>query len=1113
MLIASLVIVGAWLGLPHAGKPSPAVGAVKPPATATSVHGRPVAEVKTPTGSPAKAVRGSVVAKISDLSASGLTDRARPLGLPDIYVISVAVEQDIGEAVQQVGATPGVAAAGPDYLVTASVVPNDSLYGSFQWNMPKIGAPAAWNKTTGNSSTVIASIDTGVNWNHEDLAGKLWTNAADTPGNGLDDDANGYVDDTKGFDFVNGSFAGNRWNNSAQSAIDDEGHGTLTSSVMGAASNNGKGIAGASWGSMIMPVKALDTNGSGTLSDVAAGIRYAADNGAKVVNMSLGAQGLTADVATDAAIDYATSRGVVLVAASGNDGSSTTISYPAINPKVIAVGATDSGDNQASYSNAGSQLSLVAPGTGIASALGVMDQPSSLSVSVQNGVSSLTVGSYRYVVTAYNANGETIASTPPSGNPNQNLANVGAGQRVNVTWSSVYGATGYKLYRTATGGAAGTEKLLTDVGSATTFVDAGSITIGSTPPPSVNGGLLNTNYATASGTSLATPHVAGVAALLASLKPAITSDEVRTVLQDTADKPAGMAGQNRTNAYGYGRLNADRAVSAIQTYSAQWMGQSGSQTLYSGETATVYVDFKNVGTVNWSASGSSPVRLGTSHARDRASVLSGADWINAARPATFAGTVNNGTVMPATSVAPGQTGRFSFTIYAPAVGAVTTYREYFQPVAEGVAWLEDYGVYFDVTVNPAAARYHAQWVGQSGYPTLGAGDQGSVYMDYKNTGAANWKSDGANPVRLGASHTRDRASLFSSAAWPSATRAATFSGRVETGGSVTATTTIAPGETARFPVTLTAPPVGTTTNFNEYVQPVAEGITWMEDYGAFWSVAVTPKTYAYQLAAQSGPRQVPLGGQGPATVDLTNTGSATWRSDTLRPLRLGTARAQDRRSSFAASGWLSATRPATFSGRVAGGNLTPAAAIAPGETARFAFDLGAAKSGLYREYFQPVVEGFQWLTDTGIFHDVVVPDPNGTVFTYQYLGQSAPATVAPGGQTTLKLQIRNIGNQTWSSNGANAVKLGTDRTRDHGSPFYTAGAWLSPSRAHLTRNLSDSSKDVGGETSILPGDTAEFEFTATAPGTAGLYREYFTPVAEGVTWMNDLGIFWPITVQ
>ena len=1126
LLIALLAVAGTaalWLARPSVSDHArprvdrPAVGTNDAISKATSVAGRPVTDVRLPNGRSTKAVVGEIIVKLVGASPSeALGGQATPLPFLDTYLVHVPASSDLSAEVSRLRATPGVVAASPNYLVTKTTTPNDALYGTYQWNLPKIGAPAAWDRSTGSASVVIASLDTGVNHNHQDLSAKVWTNTAETAGNGIDDDANGYVDDVRGMDFVNATLSAGVYTNDANGAIDDEGHGSLTAAVFAASSNNSLGVAGVDWQAKIMPVKVLDTNGYGTLLDVAAGIRYASLNGAKVVNMSLGAFGLSSDAVTDDAIAYATGRGTVLVAASGNDGSSTVIDYPAVNPQVISVGATDSGDNVAGYSNGSSQLSVSAPGSGIAGVNAVVSSPESPSLTLLSGASTLPTGTYRYSVTATNANGETIASVPPGNNPDGNQITVGANQQVRLNWSSVYGATGYKVYRTAVDGAEGTQKYLVSTAGPTTYTDTGSQTLSSTPPPGVNGAILNDTYATASGTSLAAPHVAGVAGLLASVQPQIAPAQVRAILQNSADKPAGMAGQNRTNRYGYGRINAQNALAALPAYSAQWVGQSNpNQTIYAGEQATMHVDFRNTGVQAWSSTGPNPVRLGTSRPRDRGpSGFQTDSWVNSIRPATFSGKVEtDGSVTSTTDIEPGDIARFTFTMNGFAVDRAYNFAEYMQPVVEGITWMEDWGVFWHVTVKPTWMKYSAQWAGQSSAPTVGTADQADAYVDYKNIGAVNWNSSGANAVKLGTSHHRDRPSGNASPEWQSASRPGSFSGKVETDGSVTSATSIAPGETARFPIKVTGMPVGQTTTFREYFQPVAEGITWMEDYGVFHDVTVTAKTFGFSYAGQSGPSTLQPGTRGAATLDLTNTGTATWRRNTRFPVNLGTSGPRDRLSGFFNDTWPTQNR-LIFVGKVSGGTVTPGHAVASGETARFSFDLQAPNAGgIYREHFTPLVENYQWLADIGIHYEVFVPDPNAPDYDYAFIGATPYPTVAKDAQTTVKLQIRNIGKLNWVTNGSNPMRLGASHPMDRPSGFAAGSNWINESRIKMTRNLTDPAKTSGGESTVVPGEIGEFEFTVTGNPGPGTYPEYFQPLVEGVTWMRDLNLHWNITVQ
>jgi len=253
---------------------------------------------------------------------------------------------------------PRVEYAEPDYRAEAYVIsaqtavtPNDPSF-SQQWGMTKVEAPGAWGVTTGTSGVKIAILDTGIDQDHEDLASKI-------------------VD--------NQNFTGS-------SSFDDlYGHGTHVAGIAAAITNNATGVAGMGWSSSLMNVKVLDDSGSGYYSWIANGIIWAADHGAKVINMSLG--GRSASKTLENAVNYAWSKGVVLVAAAGNNGSSAR-SYPAYYQNCIAVAATDSNDKKASWSNYGSWVDVAAPGVNIFSTL--TNHPSVLSSSAGYGYLSGT---------------------------------------------------------------------------------------------------------------------------------------------------------------------------------------------------------------------------------------------------------------------------------------------------------------------------------------------------------------------------------------------------------------------------------------------------------------------------------------------------------------------------------------------------------------------------------------------------------------------------------------------------------------------------------------------------------------------------------------------------
>jgi thermitase len=265
-------------------------------------------------------------------------------------------EGTVPQAVADLRRSPAVEFAEPNYLVHAAVItPSDPGWAN-QYGPVRIQAPQAWEITTGSISVTIAVIDSGVDFSHPDLASKIWTNPGETSGgkktNGIDDDGDGYVDDWRGWDFVNGD-------NNPQ---DDYGHGTHVSGIAAAASDNGIGIAGIAWGAQIMPLKVLDNTGNGADSDVATALIFAANHGAQIINLSLGGDAPAAVM--EAAVNYAYGHGATIVAAAGNTGTQGVL-YPAAYLNAIAVAATNPDNSRAWFSSYGPQVDLAAPGVGI----------------------------------------------------------------------------------------------------------------------------------------------------------------------------------------------------------------------------------------------------------------------------------------------------------------------------------------------------------------------------------------------------------------------------------------------------------------------------------------------------------------------------------------------------------------------------------------------------------------------------------------------------------------------------------------------------------------------------------------------------------------------------
>jgi len=361
--------------------------------------------------------------------------------LSGVYKLTFPHEVNITDIVYEYSNNPFVEYAEPNYFARIFVIPNDANYSS-QWAHEKIGSESAWDIERGNEGVVIAIIDSGVDWDHPDLAANIWNNTGEVV-DGIDNDGNGYIDDIRGWDFVNTTencTEGEDCVGEDNNPMDFNGHGTHCSGIAAAVSNNSEGIAGVCWYCKIMPLKAGYDNLLEYV-DTAEALVYAADNGADVVSMSWG--GFYRSSLIQDSIEYARNKGVVLVAAAGNDGMNIK-SYPASYDNVLSVAASGEDDARKTWSNFGSSVDVLAPGG-------------------------------------------SILST-----------------------------------------------------------------------------LFNDSYASWSGTSMATPHVAGLAGLILSKNQSFSPIEVRTILRSTTDQI------NETRHVGTGRINASQALNVNKTCLAEF---------------------------------------------------------------------------------------------------------------------------------------------------------------------------------------------------------------------------------------------------------------------------------------------------------------------------------------------------------------------------------------------------------------------------------------------------------------------------------------------------------------------------------------------------------------
>jgi len=290
--------------------------------------------------------------------------------LCNFYSIKFLDNQDIENLAEVFSNDPSIEFAEPNFIFhITDTYPDDPLYqdGS-QWYIDAVNAPSAWDSVSSDTNQIIAVLDTGVDWDHPDLDDNIWTNWDEIPGNGNDDDGNGYADDIRGWDWINNDNDPN----------DDNSHGTHVAGIAAAETNNGTGISGIAWGARIMPLKVLQSSGRGSAGDIAAGIYYAYINGATVINMSFGSYSPSQTIKSVLENAYSSS---VLVAAAGNDHYPISFlkMYPAGYQFVLGVQSFSPGGGKSGFSNydtdptstdiydAGLNYEIYAPGENILS--------------------------------------------------------------------------------------------------------------------------------------------------------------------------------------------------------------------------------------------------------------------------------------------------------------------------------------------------------------------------------------------------------------------------------------------------------------------------------------------------------------------------------------------------------------------------------------------------------------------------------------------------------------------------------------------------------------------------------------------------------------------------
>ena len=403
------------------------------------------------------------------LAAAGCQERKRFALVPGLSRVTITSGASVAATLAALRANPSVLYAEPNYVVSAqATIPNDprfaELYGLNNTGQTggtadaDIDAPEAWDLQTG-ASVAVAVIDTGLDYNHQDIVGNVWTNPGEIAGNGIDDDNNGYIDDTRGWDFVNND----------NNPFDDNNHGTHVSGTIAAMGNNGVGVVGVNWTARIMPLKFLSATGSGTTADAIEAISYSVLMGARVSSNSWGGGGFSQ--ALSDAIAAGGAAGQVFVAAAGNatNNNDVTPSYPCSYTlsNIICVAATDDDDLLATFSNYGAaSVDLGAPGVSILSTTPANTYSSfsgtSMATPHVSGVAALALASDS-ALTAADLKALILNNTDPiaalagltvSGGRLNAFKTVQAVKRIVITPSTATVAIGTTQQFTATGGTA-----------------------------------------------------------------------------------------------------------------------------------------------------------------------------------------------------------------------------------------------------------------------------------------------------------------------------------------------------------------------------------------------------------------------------------------------------------------------------------------------------------------------------------------------------------------------------------------------------------------------------------------------------------------------------------
>jgi subtilisin family serine protease/uncharacterized protein (DUF2141 family) len=588
---------------------------------------------------PAQYVPGELIVKFRDAAsaatiaavhsaAGGRTHKIFSAGTSRLHHLKLNPGVVVEDAVSQYQQSPAVEYAEPNYLYQASMIPNDPQFTSL-WGLHNTGqtvngtagtagvdidVPQAWDLTTGSPNVIIGVVDTGIAYDHPDLAPNMWINTGEIPNDGIDNDGNGFIDDVNGYDFVNDDPDPM---DAPSLPLGNPGHGMHVAGTIAAVGNNGLGLTGVMHTARLMALKAGDVTNSFTSAAILQAADYARKNGARAINASFGRSAGPCSPAEYNMVSALNAAGVMLLVAAGNDNVNTDVtpSYPAQYsvatacgpglPNVIAVAAIDQNSNRASFSNYGAtSVQIAAPGVNINSTRPTSNFTSSFFHDYDSNP-----GNLGYTFTGTNSSWgftnnvslspPTSLTDSPAGNylNNSNSFATGPmfstlGQRGcrlvgDIRYATELGFDGFFLDISRDGGATWTTMPGSISGSSGgTFVN---VPFSDIPDRSANtrfrihfisdssivddGGYFDnvqvrctsgapsgtTDYQFLQGTSMATPHVTGVVGLLLAANPNLNVAQIRSAILNTGVPVPALNGVVSTGR----RLNAFNAVSSV----------------------------------------------------------------------------------------------------------------------------------------------------------------------------------------------------------------------------------------------------------------------------------------------------------------------------------------------------------------------------------------------------------------------------------------------------------------------------------------------------------------------------------------------------------------------